>query len=229
MSLYPVNLDLRHQLCLVIGGGDVAGRKVESLLPCGAVIRVISPEAGNTIVELASSGLIEWQQRRYVRGDLEGAKLVFAATDNLDVQEKIVAEASDGGILVNVATSPDSCTFQVPASFRRGGLLITVATGGGSPALAARIRRDLEACYGPEYGVLVGMMADLRKVILGSSGPQEEHKRIFEKLLDGDILESIRRKEWNKLLTLLEDILPPGIDVPAFVESMKNPGSEKMV
>ncbi|MCF8056293.1 MAG: bifunctional precorrin-2 dehydrogenase/sirohydrochlorin ferrochelatase [Desulfocapsa sp.] len=229
MSLYPVNLDIRNQLCLVIGGGDVASRKVESLLSCGAVIRVVSPEAGERIVELAHAGLLEWQQRTYVVGDLQGAKLVFAATDSREVQRQIVAEANDAGILVNVITSPDACTFQVPASFRRGDFLITVATGGGSPALAARIRKDLEAIYGPEYGLFVGLMADVRKKIVDSSDAQKEHKRIFEKLLDGDILECIRRQEWSKLTSLLENILPSTIDVSSLVKGMQNRRIEKVV
>ena len=144
MSLYPVHLAIEGQLCLVIGGGSVATRKVESLLPCGAVIRVISPAAGCRILELAEAGLLEWQQRNYHQGDLQGAKLVFAATDSQDVQDRIVREANGSGILVNVVTRPEACTFQVPASLRHGDLLITVATGGGSPALAARIRQELE-------------------------------------------------------------------------------------
>jgi precorrin-2 dehydrogenase/sirohydrochlorin ferrochelatase len=222
MSLYPVNLDIRNQLCLVIGGGDVASRKVESLLSCGAVIRVISPEAGEKITKLAQEGLLQWQQRKYVQGDLQEAKLVFAATDNRETQEEIVAEANGAGILVNVITSPDACTFQVPASFRRGKLLITVATGGGSPALAARIRKDLEVTYGPEYGVFVGLMADVRKEIVASSDAPDEHKRIFGKLLDGDILECIRRQKWNELANLLQDILPPAINVSSLVEGLQN-------
>lgn len=130
MPLYPVNLAISDQLCLVIGGGSVATRKVESLLPCGAIIRVISPQAGNRIGELAEAGLLQWEQRPYSHGDLEGAKLVFAATDSHEVQERIIAEATDSGILVNVVTRPEACTFQVPASLRRGELLLTVATGG---------------------------------------------------------------------------------------------------
>jgi precorrin-2 dehydrogenase len=229
MSLYPVNMDIRNQLCLVIGGGDVASRKVDSLLSCGAVILVISPEAGEKIVALDQEGLLQWRQRKYMAGDLQGAKLVFAATDNRETQEQIVAEANDAGILVNVITSPDACTFQVPASFRRGGLLITVATGGGSPALAARIRKDLEAAYGPEYGLLVGLMADVRRQIVDSTDAPNEHKRIFEKLLDGDIFECIKGRQWSKLENQLQDILPSAIDISSLVAGMQNRQIEKMV
>ncbi len=218
MSLYPVHLAIEGQLCMVIGGGSVATRKVESLLPCGAVIRVISPVAGDRIVELAEAGLLEWQQRNYHQGDLQGAKLVFAATDSQDVQDRIVREANGSGILVNVVTRPEACTFQVPASLRHGDLLITVATGGGSPALAARIRQELEQIYGPEYGQLVALMAQLRKDVVPSGGAQAEHKRIFEKVLDGDILGYIRKRDWQGLEALLRTILPSTINVPGLVE-----------
>ena len=127
MSLYPVNLDIHGVLCVIIGGGSVASRKVDSLLPCGAEIRVISPEVCTRLAGLADAGLLEWQQREYNKGDLDGAKLVFAATDNPEIQEQIVIEAGAAGVLVNVIDMPEACTFQVPASFRQGELLLTVS------------------------------------------------------------------------------------------------------
>jgi precorrin-2 dehydrogenase len=226
MSLYPVNLDISGALCLIIGGGGVASRKVDSLLPCDAEIRVISPEVCARIASLAKAGVLEWQQRDYNRGDLDGAKLVFAATDNPEIQEQIVTEAGAAEVLVNVIDMPEACTFQVPASFRQGGLLLTVATGGGSPALAARIRRDLEASYGPEYGQLVALMTALRKEIVGSSDSSADHKRIFEKLLDSDILECIRQQQWDDLSILLQNILPAAIDVVRLVRGMQNHNKE---
>jgi precorrin-2 dehydrogenase/sirohydrochlorin ferrochelatase len=229
MSLYPVNMDVHGVLCLIIGGGSVASRKVDSLLSCGAEIRVISPGVCARIAGLAKDGLLEWQQREYNKGDLAGAQLVFAATDSPEIQKQVVAEATAAAILVNVIDMPEACTFQVPASFRQGELLLTVATGGGSPALAARIRRDLEASYGPEYGLLVAMMADLRKEIVGSSDSHADHKRIFEKLLDSDILECFRQQQWDELSTLLQKILPGEIDVLRLVKEMQNYNKEQMV
>ncbi|MEA3468841.1 MAG: bifunctional precorrin-2 dehydrogenase/sirohydrochlorin ferrochelatase [Thermodesulfobacteriota bacterium] len=220
MLLYPVNLAISGRLCLVIGGGEVASRKVESLLPCGAVIRIISPEIDERLAELAKAGLLEWQQREYLHGDLQGANLVFAATDNREIQNQIVTEANESGIVVNVVDMPEACTFQVPASFRRGELLITVATGGGSPALAARIRKNLESFYGPEYGLLVGLMAELRKEIVGRNDAQVEHKKLFARVLDSDILDCIREQKWETIEVLLRDILPSTIDVPCLMKEM---------
>lgn len=228
MSLYPVNLDIRDQLCLVIGGGNVARRKVESLLPCGAVVRLISPELDEGLAALAGAGRIEWRPRSYLPGDLRGARLVFAATDSRETQAQIVAEANDAGIPVNVVTRPAACTFQVPASFCRGDLLITVATGGKSPALAARIRRDLEAVYGPEYAALVGLLGDVRQEVLASGDDQKDHKRIFENMLDDDIFDCVKGRKWNDLQELLGDILPSAVDVPRLVEGARNRGMEQM-
>jgi len=224
MSLYPVNLDISDLLCVIIGGGTVASRKIESLLPCGAQIRVVSPMVIKQIAERARAGMLDWQQKKYEQNDLSGAKLVFAATDSPIIQKQIVADADAAGILVNVIDMPESCNFQVPASFRRGGLLLTVATGGGSPALAARIRKELETSYGPEYGILVALMAAVRKEVVASSDNPDKHKQIFEKVLDSDILSYIRQKQWNKLRKLLQTILPSRIDVVNLVRGIeKNP------
>ena len=228
MAFYPVNLDIHGLLCVVIGGGTVASRKIETLLPCGAKICVISPIAVERIVEWAKAGLVDWQQREYEENDLSGAKLVFAATDNRTVQKQIVTDADAAGILVNVIDMPEACSFQIPASFRRGGLLLTVATGGGSPALAARIRKDLEASYGPEYEVLVALMAAMRKEIVGASDNPSEHKLMFEKLLESDILDCIRRGQWDDLIILLENILPAEIDILSLVKGMQNTNKEQI-
>ncbi len=222
MALYPVNMDVRGMSCLVVGGGHVASRKVDSLLPCGAIIRIVSPEVCGHLEELAQSGLLQWQQKKYETGDLGDARLIFAATDRPEIQKQIVTEANAAGLLVNVIDMPDACTFQVPASFRQGNLLVTVATGGGSPALAARIKNDIEVLYGPEYGLFVAMMKAVRGKIVASSNSTAEHKRIFEKLLDSDILKSIRGQQWDEINILLRHILPPEIDVSPLVRNMQN-------
>ncbi len=229
MSLYPVNLDINGMPCLVIGGGRVASRKVASLLPCGAVVKVISPEVCTHIEKLAQSGLVEWEARSYATGDLDGVKLVFAATNRPEIQKQIVNEARLADILANVIDMPEACTFQVPASFRQGELLFTVSTGGGSPALAAQIKRDLEKNYGPEYGLLVVMMKDLRKEVVGLSNNLTEHKRVFEKLIDDDVLECIRERQWAELTVMLQRILPVEVDVLRLIERMQSYNREQVL
>ncbi len=222
MMLYPVNMVINDCLCIVIGGGSVATRKVESLLPCGANIRLISPIASERLVELAEADLLEWQQRNYRCGDLQGAKLVFAATSDKEVQKQLVLEANDLAIPVNAVDMPEACTFQVPASFRQGDLLLTVATSGGSPALAARIRKELEISYGPEYGLLVDFMAGLRREVLRETNSPAVHKKLFGQVLDSDILACIRNRKWEELETLLQNILPPAVDILSLIKGMQN-------
>lgn len=228
MPLYPINIDIRNQLCVVIGGGSVARRKIEALLPCEPEIVVISPLVCRTIAELAQKQLVTWKQRQYQRGDLSGARLVFAATDNRGTQEQIVAEADESEILVNVVTAPEACSFHVPAMFRSGDLLITVATGGGSPALAARIRKELETHYGAEYGILLTLMTSVRQQIVDSSDVPAHHKRIFEKLLNSDILDFIASGQWAQLKETLRDILPPEVQVTPLVQKLQKQEKAKM-
>lgn len=222
MSLYPVNLDVKGKLCLVIGGGTVASRKVDGLLPCGALIRVISPEVNSHIADLDRLNTLQWLRRDYRTGDLSGAALVFAATNNPDIQSRIVSEARAAAILVNVIDMPQACSFQVPAILRQGGLLLTVATGGASPALAARIKRELESIYGPEYAVLVRMMDTIRGAVVCSGGSPDEHKGIFEKLISTELLDCIRREQWDILRCRLQDILPDTVDVASLLLGIQN-------
>jgi precorrin-2 dehydrogenase / sirohydrochlorin ferrochelatase len=213
MPFYPVTLDIRKRLCLIIGGGEVAARKIEPLLACEAMIRVVSPTACPGVRELAEDGRIEWLPRGYREGDLQGAFLVFAATDNGDVQRLVTREAHERGILINNADNPEACTFQVPAAVRQGDLLLTVSTGGGSPALAAMIRKSLEQEYGPEYGLLVGLLASIRETIVGDGDSPWLHKLLFEQILREDVLSCIREKDWSALQAKLAAILPTTINV----------------
>lgn len=228
MTLYPVNLNIHDQVCLVIGGGVVAKRKVEALIACRPRIVLISPELCEGLAIFAEKNQIEWKQRDFQSGDLKGAKLVFAATDNRVTQQKIAEEADRAGILVNVVTDPESCSFQVPAMFRQGNLLITVATGGASPALAALIRKELEMEYGKEYRVLLTLMALVRRQIVGVDDDQAQHKLLFEKLLNSDILLAIKTADWTQLRITLERILPSQIEAAKLVNTLQTQESESM-
>ena len=121
--MYPVCLDISDKLCVVVGGGRVAERKVLGLLAAGAMVRVVSPELTDSLAGMAENSSIEWLARGYKQGDFIGAVLVFAATDSREVQEAVVLEANRAGQLVNVIDEPENCTFQVPAVVRRGDLI----------------------------------------------------------------------------------------------------------
>jgi siroheme synthase-like protein len=152
ISTYPLVLtNLSTARCVVVGGGTVAERKVRQLLDAGARPTVISPTLSAALAAWHAAGQIAHIARLYREGDLAGAALAFAATNDAAANQRVAAEARERGILANVADAPEAGSFHTVATLRRGDLLITVSTGGASPALAAQIRSELAERYGPEY------------------------------------------------------------------------------
>lgn len=221
MTFYPINLNIADQLCVVIGGGAVAARKIASLLLCNARVRVISPELSSGTKQLIGKGNLEWIDRVYKSGDLEGATLAFAVTDRPEIQQQITTEAQERRIPINIADNPEACTFQIPATVRRGDLLISISTGGSSPALAATIRKELELRYGPEYGKLVMLLGEIRKLTVGQESSQERHKVLLEKILQTNILSLLKTEDWHLLYEQLHEILPPEFIVETVVQKIR--------
>ncbi len=219
--MYPVFLDIDAKLCVVIGGGSVAERKVRGLLDAGAQVRVISPEVSEGLADLAANDRIEWRRKEYASADLHGAFLVFAATDNRGIQQQVRLRAAENGQLVNVADDPGNCNFHVPASIRRGDLTLAVSTSGKSPAVAAMIRQKLEKEFGPEYGTLLQLMSLVRQH--ANSGPealsQADRKKIYKKILHSDILGWIKSGQVDKLVGHLREIL--GADAEMIMSKLK--------
>ncbi len=213
VSLYPVCLNITGKLCVVIGGGSVAERKVEGLLAAGGRVRVISPEVTSSLAALAKEDRIEWRRKAYAAGDLDDAFLVFAATDSREVQEAVCRDAEQAAMLINVADDPDHCAFQVPATVHRGDLTLSVGTGGRSPAVAAMIRRQLEREFGREYAVLLELVAMIREHVLTDDRTPRERKILFQNILHDDIVPWIREGRWDRLRQHLEDVLGPGLSL----------------
>lgn len=210
--MYPVSLNIEGKLCAVVGGGNVAERKVLSLLNARASVRIVSPQLTEVLSKQTANASVEWRNRGYRSGDLDGALLVFAATDNRDVQGAVVRDARKAGLLVNVADAPDLCDFQVPAVVRRESLNIAVSTNGTSPALAAKIRRELEDRYGDEYADLLRLMSRLRaRICNDSSSDGTDRKILFQNILHEDIIDWIRGEQWERLSQHLDTVLGPGI------------------
>jgi len=220
--VYPVCLEIFDKLCVVVGGGSVAERKISGLLTAGARIRVVSPELTPNLADLAGEGRIEWLNRGYRIGDLSGALLVFAATENREVQEAVVRQAERAGQLMNVIDEPERCTFQVPAVVRRGDLILAVSTGGKSPAVAALIRQQLAESYGEEYGHLLDLMFCLREQVFGKEQDCRERKILFQNILHDDIVLWIKHGQWDLLRNHLCAVLGsnPNFDV-------RQPGKDK--
>jgi precorrin-2 dehydrogenase/sirohydrochlorin ferrochelatase len=162
---YPLFLNLQDQPCVVVGGGRVALRKVKMLLDYGAHVSVISPAFNGDFAQLAKRKAMRLIRRNYKSGDLKGAEIVVAATDARNVNLKIAQEAKRAGALVNVVDDPEHSNFIVPSFLRRGHLTIAVSTGGRSPALARKIRTQLEQDFGREYGSLLSLIEEVRRAL----------------------------------------------------------------
>ena len=162
-SYYPIFLDLKGKFCLVIGGGEVAERKIQGLLECDALITVISPQATPSIRAMAGRGEVQWKAREYEKGDLKGSFLAIAATDQEVVNKTIAGEVAREKVILNVVDNAPLCTFIAPSVIRRGEVTVAVSTGGASPALARKLRESLERSETLEYAHLAGILSSARK------------------------------------------------------------------
>src|SRR5258708_8835787 len=152
MGYIPIFLDVTDRRCMVVGGGEVAQRKVESLLAGGATVVIVSPSISVSLSALVERGLVTHISRAYRRGDIAGCALAYAATDDPAIHRELAEEARALGIPLNVVDVPELCSFIAPAVVRQGALQIAISTGGASPAFAARGRRALEKQFRREYG-----------------------------------------------------------------------------
>jgi precorrin-2 dehydrogenase/sirohydrochlorin ferrochelatase len=210
MRYYPIQLDVRGRRCLVVGGGGVGTRKVDTLLSCGGLVAVVSLEITDELRRLSAGGAITLWERAYAASDLEGIFLVIGATDDEDLNRRISADAAALNIQCNIADRPEKCSFILPAILQRGDLVLTVSTSGKSPALAKKLRHELERQFGEEYAVLLKLMGAIRQRLLAEAHAPEAHKPIFEKIVHSDILTWIRDSRMQELNRLLAEILGEG-------------------
>ena len=186
MTLFPMFLKLERRSCLVVGAGTIGEPKIQSLLLAGAEVRVIAPQARQAVMDWASAGQIIWEPRVFHPSDLEGVFLVIAATASSQLNQRVFNEARRRNILCNAVDDPENCDFYYPAVVRRGQLQIAISTGGQSPALAQRLRRELEEQFTPDYA---GWLEELG----------ENRKKLFHGNLDADrrrdLLHSLASRE----------------------------------
>jgi len=193
---YPVYLDLHGRLVTIVGGGSVAERKAITLLRYGADVQVISPQITPALGALVAEGLIEHEGRGYVRGDLAGAFLVVCATDSTETNRAVYQEAEGLGCLVNVVDVPSLCNFIVPSIVQRGTLQFAISTGGAAPAVAKRLRKDIEKQFGPEWEAYIRLMGEVRRMVIDCvPGGEEVRKPIFEAMADSDLRDRIAAGE----------------------------------
>ncbi len=221
MRPYPVMMNLEDKRVIVVGGGRVATRKVMGLLESGASVTVVSPKLEPELEGLAGEQRIEWIAEPFDESVLDRypqTTLVFGTTDRRDVNIRIYQSASDRKIPCNIADVPDLCTFIVPAVITQGDLMIAVSTGGASPALARRIRENLERQYGPEYGEMTHLLGELRKMVLRGGSSSDENKKLFLEIVDSGILNALKEGDREQVLSILRDILPEDLDAEAAIE-----------
>lgn len=185
-NYYIACLNLTGRRCLVVGGGAMGVEKAEGLLAAGAKVHLVAPRAKPELQELAAEGSIDWSQREYEQGDLEGCLIAIASTDDTDVNIRIYEEAEERAMLVNIVDVPPLCNFILPAIVRTGAIAVAISTRGASPALAKRMKREIAELFGEEYAQLAGILNDVRGWAKGTLPTYNERKDFFEEIVNGD-------------------------------------------
>jgi siroheme synthase-like protein len=187
VSLFPLFLKLAGKRCLVVGAGLIGLEKVESLLRSGASVRVIAPHAVARLQQLSSRGEIEWLARRFEAEDATGCNLIIAATNDRQVNQAVFEEASRRSILCNTADDPPLCDFFFGSVVQRGDLQIAISTAGQSPALAQRLRREIDAQLPQDLGTWLDDLGQLRREILQAMPAGTERKALLHELAHREV------------------------------------------
>jgi precorrin-2 dehydrogenase/sirohydrochlorin ferrochelatase len=182
MSLFPIFLKLLDRPCLVVGAGEIAESKIQSLLTAGARVTVVAPEAKSDLAALADEGRFVWHRRAYVESDLDGVFLVVAATDQLEVNAAVYRDAVKHNILCNAVDDPPNCDFYFPSVVRRGKLQIAISTAGESPALAQQLRKELDEQLPQDLGPWLDDLGELRREVLAALPAGEPRKMLLHEL-----------------------------------------------
>jgi precorrin-2 dehydrogenase/sirohydrochlorin ferrochelatase len=206
-AYYPIFLNLKGKRTVVVGGGMVAQRKIETLLEHGADVHVISRALTPELDREVKGGRVKHVGEEFSETHLDGAFMVIAATDDADLNRRVSRAAQKRGLLINAVDQPDDCNFIVPSSLTRGDLRIAISTSGKSPAMARKVREDLERQFGNEYESFLNLMGRMRREIIARRLSQKENSRIFRELIDSSILEAIGRDAWEEAASALSDIV----------------------
>jgi len=191
MALFPMFLKLTGRTVLVVGGGEIATEKITSLLHTDATVRVVAPRANTKISAWAQEGKITWIRRTFDPADLNGTFLVIAATALTDINHLVFREAKQRNILCNVVDDPPQCDFYFPAVVRRGDLQIAISTNGQSPALAQKLRQQLEQQFPPEYAKNLAEIGEQRRYILSTQPASAERKALLHSLVrNGPVIQA---------------------------------------
>ena len=208
-AFYPVFLDLRGRRAVVIGGGAVAEQKVHGLIAAGAHVTLVSPETTPPLTDLARRGAIEIRRRPYRPGDLAGAWLAIAASDDRAVNEAAWAEAERVGVPLNAVDDLEHCSFIAPAIHREGDITVAVSTGGKSPALAVRLRQRIARLVGRAEARLCALLGELRPELAGRVPDARARTALWYEIVDSDVIEFVRRGDIEGARGRIEELLGP--------------------
>jgi precorrin-2 dehydrogenase/sirohydrochlorin ferrochelatase len=203
---YPVFINLKGRPCLVVGGGEVVSRKVQTLLECGARVKLVAPKIRAEVKDLAAEFKeLAWEERPYQEADMAGVFLVIAGTDDSAVNARVAKDAAKNKALCNVVDDPAQCSFIVPATVRQGHLTIAISTDGISPALARDIRRELEGRYGPEYKAFLDLLEDFRPAI--KKLPAGKKKKAWEKIVNPRTIQLVKAGKISGVNDMIKDLI----------------------
>ncbi len=201
--MYPINLDLTGQACLVLGGGSVAERKVRRLLDEGAVVTVIAPALTPALQILAEEHQLSWQRRTYQPGDETTFFLIICATDDEAVSQAVSAAAKAQGKLLNVCDVPDLCNFTLPSIVRQGDLQLTISTNGKAPAFSRWLRKHLEQHFDERYDRWMAELAAIRKEGQALLATSRARQAFWRQALTDDVMDLVENNEIDAASSLL--------------------------
>ncbi|MFJ7185192.1 precorrin-2 dehydrogenase/sirohydrochlorin ferrochelatase family protein [Lysinibacillus xylanilyticus] len=205
-NYFPIHINIEYKTVVIVGGGHVATQKVASLLPAKASIVVVSPTLDESLLPLAESGQITWREKEFEPRDLDDASLIIAATNDTSVNEA-VQEAAQHWQLINRADAQAESDFITPATVRRGPLVLTVSTSGASPALARKIKADLEEQFDEVYDDYVCFLQQARLMIAAKFEKGPQRRKALQALLEPSLLEWTRNGEIDRREAFLQQIL----------------------
>ena len=205
-DLYIACLNLEGKRALVVGAGRVGLEKIRGLLACEANVVVVAPEADPEVEGLAENNELTWVQKSFEPADLDGCLLVIAATADTGVNTAVFEEADSRSMLVNVVDVPSLCNFVLPAISRRGPIAIAVSTSGASPALAKRLRREIDERVGAEYALLASLLDEQREWAKEALPTYDDRRAFFESIVEGepDPIELLRDGAVDDVRALIE-------------------------
>lgn len=210
MGYYPIFVELSGKRCLVVGGGNVGLQKVGGLLAAGATLTLISPDLHSGLQKLHDEGRFRWLARDYAGGDVDGYDLVMVATDDGAINATVAAEARARKIWVNSADDVPNCDFILPSVVRKGQIVVCASTGGASPALARRLREELDAYLDDDFPALANLLSEVRRELRGRGlVPDAE---IWQQAITGQVRVLVAQRRVGQAKALLLKGLGIGVD-----------------